>query len=333
MDVHLRDLRYFIAVAQHLHFTRAAETLYVSQPALSKQIRALERQLRVTLFERDHGTVRLTRAGTELLPHAERMVASWESAKSALSKASDCALVIGMHTSPGRGLLPKVRAMMVANCPEAELELRQVPWSDRTAGLADRSTDAAFVWLPLPQPPYRWVTIARETRLVALANDHRLAARESVAMADLFDEPFLALPASAGPLRDFWLARDERAGHPVRIAAEINDTEETYEAVAGGIGICLLAAGNAPIFARGAVTMLPVADLAPCELVLAWNERHCPPLLETFAALCEQVVTGAYTSSSASDSVGSRRLNHSDSSAASASAPRDSRSASSCASP
>src|SRR5438876_202110 len=80
MDVHLRDLRYFVAVAQQLHFTRAAETLYVSQPALSKQIRALERQLRVTLFERDHGKVRLTRAGTELLPHAERMVASWESA-------------------------------------------------------------------------------------------------------------------------------------------------------------------------------------------------------------------------------------------------------------
>ena len=58
MDVHLRDLRYFVAVAQQLHFTRAAETLYVSQPALSKQIRALERQLRVTLFERDRGTVR-----------------------------------------------------------------------------------------------------------------------------------------------------------------------------------------------------------------------------------------------------------------------------------
>src|SRR4051794_1541511 len=185
------------------------------------------------------------------------------------------------------------------------LELRQVPWSDRTAGLADRSTDAAFVWLPLPQPPYRWVTIARETRLVALANDHPLAAGESVSMADLLDEPFLALPASAGPLRDFWLARDERDGRPVRIAAEINDTDETYEAVRGGIGICLLAAGNAPIFARGAVTMLPVADLTPCELVVAWNERHCPPLLETFAAMCEQVVTGAYTSPSASDSVGS----------------------------
>lgn len=58
--------------------------------------------------------------------------------------------------------------------------------------------------------------------------------------------------------------------------------------MASGIGICLLAAGNAPIFARGAVTMIPVTDLAPAELVLAGNERRCPPLLETFARLCEQ---------------------------------------------
>lgn len=292
MDVHLRDLRYFLAVAHELNFTRAAEMLYISQPALSKQIRALERQLRVNLFERGPSTVRLTRAGVELVTHAERLLESWEGAKRSLSKASDCTLVIGMHTSPGRGLLPRVRAMMVANCPDSELELRHVAWSDRTAGLSDRSTDAAFVWLPLPQPPYRWVTIAREQRLVALPNDHPLATHATVSMVDLLDEPFLALPESAGPLRDYWLALEDRDGHPIRIQAEINDTEETYEAVASGIGICLLAAGNAPIFARGDVTMLPVHDLSPSELVLAWNERHCPPLLETFATLCEQVAIG-----------------------------------------
>lgn len=289
MDVHVRDLRYFLSVARELSFTHAAEELYISQPALSKQIRALERQLRVPLFDRGAGSVRLTRAGTELVPYAEEMVASWEQAKRSLSKAADCALVIGMHTSPGRGLLPKVRAMMVSSCPDVELELRQVAWSDRTAGLADRTTDAAFVWLPLPAPPYRWVTIAREPRLVALPNDHPLAGHDEVSIGDLLDEPFLALPQSAGPLRDYWLAVSDRDGHPVRIGAEINDTEETYEAVASGIGICLLAAGNAPIFDRGDVTMLPVRDISPSELVLAWNERHCPPLLETFVRLCGQV--------------------------------------------
>jgi DNA-binding transcriptional LysR family regulator len=290
MDVHVRDLRYFLAVARELSFTRAAETLYISQPALSKQIRALERQLRVSLFAREPTGARLSRAGSELVPFAERMVAEWEAAKAALARASDSTLVLGMHTSPGRQLLPEVRARLVAACPDATLELRQVAWADRTAGLAERATDAAFVWLPLPQPPYRWVTIAREPRLVAMPTGHPLAGRESVALADLLDEPFLALPAAAGPLRDYWLALAERGSHPVHVAAEINDTEETYEAVASGIGLCLLAAGNAPIFARGDVIMLPVRDLSPAELVLAWHERHCPPLLETFVGLCADVV-------------------------------------------
>ena len=72
MDVHVRDLRYFLAVARELSFTRAAETLYISQPALSKQIRALERQLRVSLFARESTGARLSRAGSELVPFAER---------------------------------------------------------------------------------------------------------------------------------------------------------------------------------------------------------------------------------------------------------------------
>ena len=117
MDPHVRDLRYFLAVARELQVSRAAETLYISQPALSKQIRALERQLRVTLFDREPGGVRLTRAGAELVPRAERIVAEWEAAKQALARASDCALVIGMQTSPGRGLLPAVRARLVGELP------------------------------------------------------------------------------------------------------------------------------------------------------------------------------------------------------------------------
>jgi DNA-binding transcriptional LysR family regulator len=293
MDAHVRDLRYFLAVAEHLHFTRAAEALFMSQPALSKQIRVLERQLRVTLFERDRRAVRLTRAGAELVPHARDVVAAWDAAQRSLSRNASCTLTVGMHTSPGRGLLPAARAALAGECADVRLELRQVGWGDRTAGLAERLTDASFVWLPLPRPPYAWVTIARERRLVCLPAGHRLAGRSAVTMADLLDEPFLALPESAGPLREFWLAARERGGRPIRVAAEISDTEETYEAVAAGIGICLLAAGNAPIFDRGGVVMLPVVDLGPSELVLAWEERRSFPLLERFARICEAIAAGA----------------------------------------
>jgi DNA-binding transcriptional LysR family regulator len=293
MDVHVRDLRYFAAVATHGNFTRAAEALFVSQPALSKQIRSLERQLRITLFDRHHRDLRLTRAGRELLPRAQRMVESWEDARRALTQVAECTLVVGMHTSPGRGLLPDVRARLRQGCDESDFEMRQMPWSDPTGGLADRTTDAAFVWLPLPQPPYRWVTIAREPRLVAVSRQHRLASRRTVTMAELLDEPFLALPEDAGPARDHWLALDERRGHPVRIAGTINDTEETYEAVAAGVGVCLLAAGNAPILARGDVVMPVVSDIGPSELVLAWHERHQPPLLDAFVTTCQDVLAAS----------------------------------------
>lgn len=108
----------------------------------------------MTLFDRRTGDVRLTRAGEALVPYAERMVASWEEAKRSLSQAADCAPVVGMHTSLGRQLLPALRAELLDACPDAALDIRHVPWDDRTGGLADRTTDAAFVWLPLPQPPY-----------------------------------------------------------------------------------------------------------------------------------------------------------------------------------
>lgn len=290
VDVHLRELRSFLAVADALHFTRAAEALHVSQPVLSKQIRTLEGQVRARLFERDRRTVRLTTAGAALVPHAQRVVAAWEDGRRELSRAAAGTLVVGMQTSPGRGLLPEVRARLADTCPEAELSLRQVNWQDPTAGLADRSSDAAFLWLPLDPPDaYRWVVIARERRFVALAAGHHLAGRPQVKMADLLDEPFLALPATSPAMRDDWLAVEHRGGQAASVVAEIRDTEETYEAIATGIGVCLLAEGNVPIFDRGDVVMLPVTDLPPAEYVLAWNRDEPSPLRETFVHICAAV--------------------------------------------
>lgn len=291
MDVHLRDLRYFVAAAEELHFTRAAERLFVTQPALSKQIRALERQLRASLFERDRRAVRLTAAGRALLAPAQQLLRDWAAAETAVAAAERSTLTVGMNTGPGRGVLPAIRARLAATGPEMRLELRQVDWGDPTAGLADRTVDAAFVWLPLPDPaPYATLLVAREPRLVALPAGHPLAAQPEVGLAELLDEPFLALPASAGPLREHWLAVPERAGHPVRVAAEISDTEETYEALTAGIGICLLAAGNATILSRGGVVMRPVSGVGPSELVLAWRRDADGPLLRAFVAACAEAV-------------------------------------------
>ncbi|MFE6942973.1 LysR family transcriptional regulator [Streptomyces chartreusis] len=299
MDVHVRDLRYFVAVAEELHFTRAAERLYVSQPALSKQVRALERHLGVELFRRDPQGVTLTEAGAALLPHARRVLDAWSEGSAALEAARVAArstLVVGMSTSPGRGgLLPAIRSRFTAAHPDTVLRLRQVSWEDPTAGLADGDADIAFVWLPLPDAErYGWTVVAEEPRLVALPATHRLASRPEIDFADLLDEPFLALPAGAGPLRDYWLALEERAGRPPRIGAEIAGTEETYEALVAGLGVCLVATGNAPLITLGGVVTRPVRGLAPSRFALAWRREDARrPLVRAYAEACRRVAGGS----------------------------------------
>jgi DNA-binding transcriptional LysR family regulator len=293
MDVHGRDLRYFVAVAEELHFTRAAERLFVSQPALSKQVRMLERQLGAPLFERDRQGVRLTHMGAALLPHARQVLAAWDAAWKAaeLAKGQQRAtLVVGMSTSPGRGgLLPAIRSRFTAAHPEARVNLHQISWDDPTAGLAGGTADVAFVWLPVPGPGrYMWIVVAEEPRLVAMPQTHRLAGREVIDFGELLDEPFLALPAGAGPLRDHWLALDARDGRPPRIGAEIASTDETYEALVGGQGICLVAAGNAPLIALEGVITRPVRGLSPSQLALAWRTGDHRPLVMDYARACRQ---------------------------------------------
>lgn len=296
MDVHGRDLRYFVAVAEDLHFTRAAERLYISQPALSKQIRMLERAVGVRLFDRRGRDVQLTAAGQALLPHARRLLAEWDLATAAVEQAKSAeraTLVVGMSTSPGRGgLLPAIRSRFTGQHPGVTLRLHQVGWQDATAGLADGDSDIAFVWLPLPNPTrYQWIVLVQEPCLVAMSDRHPLAERETIAFDDLDNEPFLALPESAGPLRDYWLGTAHRHGRPPTVAAEITSPDETYEFLMEGRGVCLLASGNAPSLTRGGVVTRAVTGLPDCQLALAWRQDRDNPLLGAYAQCAQQAVT------------------------------------------
>ncbi|WP_238429028.1 LysR family transcriptional regulator [Frankia nepalensis] len=290
MDVHVRDLRYFVAVAEEQSFTRAAsQRLFISQPALSKQIRQLERSLRTTLFERKGRTLRLTPAGEALLPHARRLAQDWEAALLAVSEASAQAgamVRVGFQTRIGRGLVPAVTARMHQRLPGWKLVFRQVSWADPTVGLAQGEVDVAIAWLPMPDTgALSWRVVAREEIWVAVARGHDLAGLPMVPFADLVDEPFIALPRTAGAQRDFWLGTAARP-FPAVIAGEAETAEESFEAVAAGLGITLLSAGNADIYHRDDIVCRPVSGLPPSELAVVWRTGDNRQFIDVFADVC-----------------------------------------------
>jgi DNA-binding transcriptional LysR family regulator len=268
MNVRVQDVRYFLAVAEELSFTRAAERLFVSQPALSKQIRQLEAQLRAELFTRGHRMVGLTAAGAAFLPRARAIVAEWEAAAEDVRLAGRT-LTVGFHSRIGRGLVPTITATMQQRLPGWRLQFRQIPWGDPAVGLTAGTVDAALAWLPVPSG-LSTRPIATEDRGVALPAGHRLAGRSSLRFADIADEPFVALPASAGPMRDFWLALDHRTSSP-SIAAEATTSDEAYEIVAAGEGVLLQPAGSCSIHQREDVVHRPVIGLPPARLAVVWR--------------------------------------------------------------
>lgn len=289
MDVHVRDLRYFVAVAEELSFTRAATNrLFISQPALSKQIRMLEATLRATLFDRDRRTVRLTDAGAALLPRARQLITDWDNAERAVTDAAKArchTLTVGFQTRIGRGLIPAVTATMGVRLPDWRLQFRQVGWSDPTAGLATREVDVAIAWLPVPDTgQLSWKVVATEERWVALPPDHRLAGWASVPSGELVGEPFVAPPAG-GPLHDFWLGNDHRST-PARVVAEAETPEEMLEAVAAGVGVALLSEGNAKIDQREDVVTRPVTGLSPSRLAVIWRTDDHREAVHVFTDSC-----------------------------------------------
>ncbi|MEV0231074.1 LysR family transcriptional regulator [Nonomuraea sp. NPDC050786] len=285
----MRELRYFVAVAEELNVTRAAERLFVSQPALSKQLRVLERQLGFRLFERVHSGVVLTRQGEVLLPVARDLIERWTAGVEAARAAAPAGtLVIGIQTAVGRGLQQEALRRFRAAMPGWEVSLRLVGWDDPSGGLADGSSDVAFIWLPVP-PGLQTYVLATESRGLAMPDDHPLAELPEIPFAALREEPFIALPPAAGPLRDFWLGRDARDDEPV-VGVTANTPEEVFEAVISGLGVVLVAEGNAALYNRPGMVYRPVTGLPPGELAIAWREGDGSPQVAAFVDALRQVV-------------------------------------------
>ena len=290
MDVHLRDLRYFTAVAEELHFRKAAERLFVSQPVLSRQIARLEQDLKARLFIRDRRSVQLTSAGEALLHRARHLLEDWDAATkevTTLARKEQSVLVIGLQTGVGRGMLHTLTQAL--NAIQWRPELHQVAWNDATAGVEAGDCDAGFAWLGTTINPHcDYVVVAEEPIMLAVNSQHRLAGRRQASFAEISNEPLVALPESAKELRSFWLAEHARHGSPAQIACEAETADEALENVAAGNGSVFISAGNSVLYAREGVHFLEVPDLLPARLAFLWRAGDTRDVIRVAASALQQ---------------------------------------------
>ncbi|MGC9494921.1 LysR family transcriptional regulator [Streptomyces sp. WG7] len=296
MDVDTRLLRYFAAVAEEGSLTRAAERLFVSQPALTKQIRQLEAGLGAELFTRSRTGMTLTEPGRALAQRVPALLDGWEAARRETRTAANRAarvLRVGFIASAANEATQPIVAEFARRRPGWRAEMRQAAWSDPTAGLADSDVDVALVRLPFPgQDALRVTDLFGEPRWVALPEAHPLAARDTIPFHDLWDEPFVAAPAETGRWREYWLAADERDGHPVHVGAVTEQPDDWLSAIANGYGVALAPRSAARFYTRPGVVYRPVTGVSPSRVGVAWAPvDDANPVVQDFVRCCRETHT------------------------------------------
>jgi DNA-binding transcriptional LysR family regulator len=281
MDLDLRKVRYFVAVAEQGNFGRAAETLHIAQPVLSRQIRALEQDLKVRLFERDTRGTRLTTAGEALLEDARTLLPAADAAQRRVRNA------VGQRTftvgfTPGVSITPIVRELSRRH-PEVTVEVFRSDWRNQADVIRDGQVDVGYLRLPADVRGLAVQPLFTEPRAVMLPADHPLAGKETVSVADLAAEHLLQPPDDVPEWRDIALELRER--RPRRAAPRLRTVEEKLEHIAVGNGILVFPLSAATFYHRPDITHVPVADIAHSQVCLAWDSSRHSDLVAEYAAI------------------------------------------------
>jgi len=296
----LRHLRYFVAVAEELSFTRAAERLHIGQPPLSQQIQALEADIGARLFDRTKRRVSLTEAGRLFLADARRMLALSEQARETARRAhvgEAGQLRVGFtFSTPFTSLFPKIVQRYRQQYPGVLLTFQEMTTMHQLAKIEARELDIGFVRpasMALPDAVALTMLITEPVRLV-LPADSALARQERIVVADLADQAFVVFPKDAGTgIYHQIIDLCRKAGFAPRIAMEAGEPSTMIGLVAAGCGISVLPASFEGIHMEG-VVYRPLADPeATTSLLLARQANGGGPLVQAFADLARAAVIAA----------------------------------------
>jgi DNA-binding transcriptional LysR family regulator len=292
MALDFRALRYFVAVAEELHFTRAAERMYIAQPAMSEQIRRLEVELGVELLRRTTRKVELTAAGEEFLTRARRILAEADEALAEASRAArgeTGSIRVGTGATAGVELVPHVLRAFREERPQVHVDLRETDWQNYFGGLGEGDADVAFLWLPVDHEQLSCAALHEEPRVAALAASHPLASADVLRTEQIVDEPWPWVDGAPAAVADFWTCVDYRGGRAARRGPTVRSMEGLLEGVRAGLCVATVPRSQAHSSTWPGIAFLPVADLTPATLGIAWRTADETPVVQAIVAIARRV--------------------------------------------
>lgn len=286
--IDLRRLRYFVTVAEELNFHRAAERLYMTQPALSRQVRRLEHDLGTELLHRGSGPTTLTSAGAFLLGEGRSLLAAADAARSRVRRLAgeQVSLTIGFFV--GDTLTPVLRRF-ASRHPGVDVRLHRIYWDDQERSVRDGAVDVAFVHLPVDPEGLDLLPVREEARMVVLPRTHPLAGRGSVTLADIAGEPMVVHRGASRAWEDAHDRNPRPDGSRVVPGPTVSNIEEKVALVATGRAISFVPHSVAAAFASDEVVYLPVTDAPPFEICLAALAGRPPGPVTNFLAVARTV--------------------------------------------
>lgn len=287
-----RQLRYFVAVAEELNFSRAARKVHLSQPPLSRQVARLEQQLDVQLLHRTTHEVSLTKAGEAFLAEARQLLALSAKAGDVARRASrgeTGRLRVGFIGAALYSFLPKLLREYRQRYPDVEISLTQLTIAQQVDALRNREIDVGVIRQHIVEDALQTWCVLKEPFIVALPLDHPLARRDKVMLRSLAREPFVFFNRQDAPVvYDQTLRICERAGFSPHIVQEARPMATVIGLVAAGLGVSIVPTSMQRINIEHVAYRPLGGTRAVNEFVVAWHRDHRSPVLGRFLEMAKE---------------------------------------------
>lgn len=289
----LRHLRYFVILAEELHFGRAAERLHIAQPPLSQQIRQLEAELGFQLFHRTKRTVQLTEAGQIFLGQAQAILRQLEQAIQVgrqTSRGEFGQLVIGFVSSAAYNVLPPILRAFRSRVPGVSLELHELTSHQQFQYLREGRIDIAFLRPPVEENAFNFEIVFQEPLIVALPESHLLVTQASVSLRSLSTEPFILFPRAIAPgVYDQIISLCQQANFSPTVVQSAIQLQTIVSLVAAEMGIAIVPQSLQHLQRTGVVYKPILEPTTNIAIAMLWRHKDMSPTVQRFLEVVTRV--------------------------------------------